>query len=809
MHSTLLLADWLVRARDAAAPYPQMQVTHLDWMPAVVPGQVELDLVRHGVIQDPFFRCGEAGARWVEETDWSYRTEFEWTPKTGGSRRVLRFDRLDTVATVSLNGEVIARHDNCFTPLEVDVTNLLATGINVLQVDLDSAVRVGRERRDEYFKSENLPNSTPLFDERAFVRKPGYMYGWDWGPRLVSCGIGTPELLEFEERIRNATVHQQRLAGGSYRVWIEADVEGVSAPGASFNGVVRAPGEALEFIVDSPKLWWPNGEGEAHLYDVRVFLASGHEVTKRVGLRDIQLVREVDDIGRSFEFVVNGRRIWSRGANWIPNDSFVVRDTAEGIHKQIDICRRLGMNMLRVWGGGYYESDAFYDACDELGILVWQDFPFACSFYPDGTVMRDSVSEEATYQIQRLRDRTSLALWCGNNEIRSLWRQCWAGPENQPPRFFGEPLYDEVLKNLTLQLDPTRPYIESSPLEPGEVKSSDDHYWDVWHGRGDWNFYQESFTRFSSEFGFASSCSRACWDTALAPEDYAPRSVAVRWHDKTHKPVDVFERMVYLHYPVAETLDDWIYVSQLNQRDALRCGIEHYRRSDFCRGALIWQFNDCWPVQSWAVQDYSRLLKPAGFELERVYAPVLLSWQTTDDEFILHAINDSQAIVAQSVEVLIVNTRDASAIDRAVKSIELSPDERQIVLRLPRTKYQPDQTALRAEIVGVSGSTTWTFASEPKDMKFGSVRIEATAEESITVRVTGFAGDLIVWDPDDAFNLFSLSNGQPGLQAVTCVDHEIKFGCLHRPSRLMARSLAGTHTVVMAEHLDVVSAAPR
>ncbi|MGV3722659.1 MAG: glycosyl hydrolase 2 galactose-binding domain-containing protein, partial [Actinomycetota bacterium] len=369
MRTRTLHTNWSFLHLDPGPGYPQPNVQRQRWLPASVPGHVHLDLIANGVIQDPFFRLGELGCRWVDEADWAYRTTFHWSPDPALPRRVLRFEGLDTVCELFLNDERIAAHDSMFLPLEVDVTDRLREGENELRIEFRSAVRTGQERRAAYFAAEGLPNVLERFDERAFVRKAGYMWAWDWGPRLVSCGIWRPvALVEYAARLRSFTVRQERLPDGRFRVWSETDAEGDAELTLSFGEhtiVSRTSAvEELDLIIDQPQLWWPNGMGEQHLYPTAAKLDSGDEIRKQIGLKAVELRRQPDQFGESFELVVNDRSVWARGANWIPNDSFPSRITPEDYRSQIEACRKLGFSMLRVWGGGLYESEAFYDACD-------------------------------------------------------------------------------------------------------------------------------------------------------------------------------------------------------------------------------------------------------------------------------------------------------------------------------------------------------------------------------------------------------------------------------------------------------------
>lgn len=723
----------------------------------------------------------------MSEEDWVYRCEFEWQPDDALPRRVLAFHGLDTICHISLNGAPLADHDNMFVPLEVDVSGRLRAGSNVLEVVFDSPVRVGMERRRAYFEKNGIPHGTSWFDERAFLRKAQYMSGWDWGPRLVSCGIWRPvELLEFASRIVSFTVFQERRDDGKYRVWSETIVAGNAHLETQFDG--QTFDGDFEVTVEQPRLWFPNGEGEPYLYVASARLSTGDSVEKRIGLRTIRLIREPDDRGESFEFEVNGRRIVVRGANWIPNDSFPSRITRQNVHDQIRACRELNMNMLRVWGGGLYESEDFYDACEEQGILVWQDFPYGCSYYPDGPEEQAVAAKEAEYHILRLRDRACLALWCGNNENDVMWKGKWGGPETAPPRYFGDDIYGKALAEVCARLDPKTPYIRSSPIGGhDECKAwGDEHYWDVWHGRGDWKFYADSNTRFSSEFGFASACGPDAWKrAAMAPEDYGPHDGPVVWHDKTNKAHETFISYVDLHYPPSETLEDWIYFSQLNQRDALRFGIEHYRTNANCRGTLIWQFNDCWPVQSWAVQDYARQLKVAGFEMKRLCAPVLLSIRVAGTSVEVWGANDRATELNDRIEVAVLGT-DGSVRQSLEEAATIQAGERKRVVTLDAAGFDPRTTVFRVRLASQLETETWRTLGEPKAMEWPSPSIERIGDR---LRVEGLAYDLVV-EEESAPGVSALAAAfAPGRFAVCLANGEIAL----RPGvgRLRIRSLAG------------------
>ncbi|MFM9873875.1 MAG: glycosyl hydrolase 2 galactose-binding domain-containing protein [Fimbriimonadaceae bacterium] len=794
MNSTNLDKNWKFCLADENPGYHRPQTQDMGWLEAEVPGYIHTDLMRHGVIGDPFVEKQELGCRWVDERAWNYECTFDWSPKDGLPNRVLVFEGLDTVVDVYLNEKLIGSFDNMFMRQEIDVAKLLIDGENCLRLCFHSAVRVGDERRATYFAENGIRTETAWFDERAFVRKAGCMSGWDWGPRLVSCGIWKPiKLVEFESRIRTSSVGQEFLGHGRFRVSIDVDIEGAGEPEFFWN-----QSQVGQSFVTSDQMWWPVHEGVPALHELEIRLGD-QVVRKQVGLRTIELIREPDEVGTSFEFLVNGRRVWCRGANWIPHDSFLTRVRRDDVFAAIDRYRKLGMNMLRVWGGGVYESDDFYDACDEAGILVWQDFPYACSYYPDNAEFKQVAFDEAVHQISRLKDRACLAIWCGNNENRALWQGKWGVADASPDRFYGEIIYDEVLKRAVAENDPGRPYIESSPLlvqgmvdeahAPAQ-RHSDDHFWDVWHGRGDWCFYRDSETRFSSEFGFASSCSLEAWKM-VSGRELSPTDPAVRWHDKTNKPWDVFKRMVEIHYPESETIEDWVYYSQLNQRDAMRAALEHYRSNAACRGALIWQANDIWPVQSWALEDSACLVKPAGFEMRRCFAPVMLAATMLDKCLNIVVCNDSQEGVSGSLIVRWLDCNGGVLLESSDPfRTEVDGRQSQCFDLIIGAKFAEVLVAGRTDL------SRFVNLVEPKHLEMSPQILSADrCGDELILTCPGFVFDLAVWDEMDANRFIDAETGIAGCRIWTGTDLKIKFKCPRDLKSLRARSIAGNHDI--------------
>jgi beta-mannosidase len=637
------------------------------------------------------------------------------------------------------------------------------------------------------------------------------MYGWDWGPRLVSAGIWRPvSLLEHAGRLRDVLVEQNHTRNGNVELRISSEHEGGARVLHFLDQDPTAIHDGDPHVIRDPELWWPAGLGAQPLYTLVSYLVPEGVTTRqaaernaldrrvtRIGLRRLRLVREPDAAGESFEFEVNGRRIWAFGANWIPDHSLPSLISRERLREQLGRARDMNMNMLRVWGGGLYESDEFYELCDELGLLVWQDFPYACQYYPEDPLTLSGARRQARENVKRLRNHPSLALWCGNNENLMMFEAGWDDPSRHPPRYYGEKLYDDVLPAVLAELDPSRPYLPTSPWGGRPCNSGgigDQHYWDVWHGRGDWKYYEDSTARFASEFGFASAPGPRCWQKAL-PSAEEPltadvRDAGVRWHEKTLKGYETFLALVALHYPEPRQLEEWTYFSQLNQRDALRHAIEHFRRSTTCKGSLIWQLNDCWPVQSWAVLDSEGDQKAAAHELPRLYAPALASLVVSAASVHLFTILDNnEAALNLPVRLEARSLLDGHLLAETETHVTLAAGERKLALELDVRAFAPAETL----VVGTfAGTKTFRLLSEPKHARLVTPRLTATLDGSaLTITSDVPVVDLFLWDPEGATrfepNFVTLPTGGSLTLRVS-----------QPPRSLRARSLAGSHPLIVA-----------
>lgn len=613
--------------------------------PAQVPGCIHTDLRRQELIPDPFWGANELDLAWIEERNWDYKLAFNVSAATLQNERVeLVCEGLDTLATITLNGQQIARTENMFVGYRFEVKSQLREGENELKIHFDSPMPYIRERQTAHKGDEwNDP-----IGGSSNIRKEQCSFGWDWGPRFATCGVYLPIRLEAWNAARINSVHVvQKHENGRVSLALKPHLAGAS-DGATYRVRLKMGEEvaletdSLDFEVPDPQLWWCYGLGAQPLYDLSVELRRDEETIdlwqRKIGLRTIELDRHADEWGESFQFLVNGVAVFAKGANWIPGHAFAPEVTRESYADLLQSATEAHMNMMRVWGGGLYETEAFYDVCDEMGLLVWQDFGFACGTYPGDEHFQNLVRAEADYQVQRLQPRTSLALWCGNNEIEEGFRKTiLATPEN---RRAYEAIFHEILPAAVEKFDGTRSYWPSSPSHPAGLDvpmdhetGGDTHYWDVWHSRAPVKNYEKTRFRFCSEFGMQSYSSPEVAAQFCDPAQMNVFSPAMENHQKNPAGNQIILDYISRQYRFPKDYASLAYLSQLNQAYTLKVGIEHFRRSmPRTMGALYWQLNDCWPVFSWSSLEFDGRWKALHFEAKRFFAPALISVWVPGDE---------------------------------------------------------------------------------------------------------------------------------------------------------------------------------
>jgi Beta-galactosidase/beta-glucuronidase len=664
-----------VTSQSLSGAWQLRQAGSNEWLAAQVPGGVHTDLMAAGRIADPFVGDEELRVQWVAEADWEYRRTFRVEAAVAAEKRTaLVFDGLDTLAEVRLNGELLGSADNMFRTWRWDVTAKLRPGDNEIAVQFHSAVRRGAELNA--LRALDRPKET--LPGGPYLRKAPCHFGWDWGPKLPNVGIWQDVRIEgwSAARLEDVRIEQTvQVEPARARICARVQVERTDARPQAIearlrvvhpNGRAQAVGAviaaeastaALELDIADPELWWPNGLGDQPLYQLEVELTAGDRMldsrSYQVGLRTLELRRRPDEWGESFTFVVNGVPVFAKGSNWIPADSFPARVTPERLEALLGAAAATNHNMIRIWGGGYYETEAFYDLCDRYGILVWQDFMFACSVYPlTDLEFLANLDAEVHEQVGRLRHRACLALWCGNNEMERGWTIWgWSRPGNEDLRAAYLRFFSETLPAWVAAQDSATPYWPSSPSsgrpleEPIGGNRGDEHEWIVWHALAPFSAYGHETYRFVSEFGFESLPALATV-AAFAPDpaDWNLGSPLLDHHQRC--PVGNARILYYMaqQFRMPKDFPSLVYLSQVLQAEAMRVGVEHWRRQrDRCSGALYWQLDDCWPVSSWASIDYFGRWKALQYATRRFYAPLLLSAEVEEDGVSLAVTNDRAA----------------------------------------------------------------------------------------------------------------------------------------------------------------------
>ncbi|MFB9449521.1 glycoside hydrolase family 2 protein [Dactylosporangium vinaceum] len=712
--------------------------------PATVPGCVHTDLLAAGAIADPHLGDNEVATQWIGHRDWRYRTTFDAAP---GARSDLVFHGLDTLATITCNGVELGRTENMHRSYRFPVDGLLRAEGNELTVELASAERFAAARTAE--TGGDWPN--PFHRPYPVIRKMACNFGWDWGPDLVTAGIWRPVELHTWHTARLASVRPVvTRAGDTWTVTVHVELEYADGPAdvtveASVAGVrACAPGPgAIALTVTDPALWWPAGHGEQPLYELEVRLSTGDSWRRRIGFRTVALDTGDDEIGSRFVLLVNDRPVFARGVNWIPDDTFVTRTGPGEYRHRLTQALDANVNLVRVWGGGLYETDAFYDVCDELGLLVWQDFPFACAAYPqDGRLARE-VEAEAREAIVRLAPHPSLALWNGNNENIWGWFD-WDWREPLRGRAWGESYYLDLLPRLVAELDPSRPYWAGSPYSgsmdrhPNDDRHGVSHVWNVWNEE-DYLAYRGRTPRFVAEFGYSgpptfSTYTRGIGDSADG-------------HQKAADGDAKLDRGLADHFGTGRAeleFDDWLYLTQLVQARAVQVGVGHFRSAQpTCMGTVWWQLNDCWPGPSWAVIDGDRRRKPAWYALRDMYAPRLLSIQPGRAGLELVLVNDTDEGWAGTAAV---TRHDFDGRALAAGTVAVSCPPRGVRrFRLLGEPGRPERELLR---VAFDGRTADWFYREDRDLEYPPAEFTATADaDGVTVTAATLLRDLCLF-PD-------------------------------------------------------------
>lgn len=701
-----------------------------NWYPATVPGVVHTDLLQNKIIEDPFFRLNERGLQWIDKEDWVYETCFTLAADMMRKENVeLVFEGLDTYADVYLNDECILKANNMFRRWSIPVRQYIREENNILKVYFHSPVKIDVPKWDalpyQYPASNDQSENGGLFNKKIsiFARKAGYHYGWDWGPRLVTSGIWRPVYIRAwsDLRINDVFIEQKEVGAGraviAGHVELDADkdMDGVLVT-ITDEATGRVLGEwqadlkrgtnrvTVDFVLHKPKLWWSNGLGEPFLYRFRTDIIAGGELldskTERVGIRSLKVVHQPDKDGHTFYIELNGRPVFAKGANYIPLDNFLPRVTPENYKRTILDAAGVNMNMLRVWGGGIYENDVFYDLCDEHGIMIWQDFMFACSMYPAEGALLDNIHQEAVDNVKRLRNHACIALWCGNNECQDAWLGWgWKREIERQNKEYADKIwaqyrqqYHVTLPGVVREYAPGTFYWPSSPFAfEGEMSGTTDgdrHYWSVWHGKAPISDYDSEKSRFFSEYGFQSFPEfESVKRYAPYPEDWDIRSEVMMSHQRGGDHANgLIETYLLNEYKKPRDFRAFLYMNHVLQGDAIKTAIESHRRQmPYNMGTLFWQHNDCWPVASWASRDYYGRWKAQHYYVRKAYDDILISPVVEGDDLKVYAVSDRLENTSGRLQLQVCQF-DGTVVHHWGKSVGISGNDSRVCFSAPLAK---------------------------------------------------------------------------------------------------------------------------
>lgn len=818
------LAACFMSLTASAYQKPQVCTLHSDWTfcqvgdtlwsDAKVPGTIHQDLLNHNRIPNPFYGMNEEAVQWVENEDWMYRTSFVVTEEQlNRDAAVLELDGLDTYADVFLNGALILRSDNMFVGHKVPVKSVLRKGENRLLIRFRSAVKEALPQWETNGFDYPADNDHSSKRVSIYTRKAPYSYGWDWGIRLATCGIWRPVRLVFSDvaRIEDYYVRQASVSASKADVDNRLEITNVTSQPVSAllkvayhysandtkevqKQIELRPGEntvSLPVMIDNPHLWMPNGWGEPSLYKFTASVSvDGVEVASQerlVGLRSIRVVMEDDEHGKSFYFEVNGHPMFAKGANFIPDDALLPNVTTERYKRIFEDVKAANMNMLRVWGGGIYEDDKFYDEADRNGILIWQDFLFACTTYPHDPLFLKRVEAEAEYNIKRLRGHASLAMWCGNNEIYEGVRY-WGWKNKYTAEAFAEMnrgydvLFRQLLPDMVKRFDSDRFYMHGSPYEanwgrPESWKIADSHNWGTWYGRKPFESFDSEIPRFMSEYGFQAFPEMKTIRTFAEEKDFELESPVMNAHQKATIGNALIKQTMSLYYKVPAKFEDLVYVGLVLQGQGMRHGIEAHRRNrPYCMGSLFWQLNDSWPVVSWSSIDYYGNWKAMQYQSQRAFAPVLINAIKEGDDLCVYLISDElqdRDDVRLTVELM---DFDGKSHGKWTHSGKLSANTSMLFLKKRVDEFLSKQDAatsflrftLKAKNGAALADEVFYFAY-PKDQKLPEARIETSVKRrgeaiEMTLKADKLARDIFIEVPVQGVrfsdNFFDLLPGQ-------------------------------------------------
>ena len=770
------------------------KVTDTVWNSATVPGNVFSDLLHHQLIEDPFIGNNEEKVQWVSETDWEYKTNFSLSEVLLEKKHFeLNFEGLDTYASVYLNDSLILKANNAFRKWELDVKSLLKLE-NELRLVFESTSKYEAKAKEKL--SYELPEG-----ERIFTRKAQFQYGWDWGPKLNTSGIWRPIKLvgwndykivdlyiksEVKGNEGNFLIDLKKFSNVeldkklTYEIFINNNLY------QSSNEIFKGYSWVKEIRIENPKLWWPHNLGEPYLYDIKVVVKDGRKILDSIsvkkGLRTVELVTEKDSIGESFYFKINNVPVYAKGANYIPQHSFQNEVKNNDYERLLSDVVDANMNMLRVWGGGIYEDDMFYDLCDKKGILVWQDFMFACAMYPGDDEFRMNVINETLDNLKRLRNHPSIALWCGNNESSEGWnRWGWQADRSEEEKEEiwenYKYLFDRALR-ISVGSKTDLPYWQTSPKygrgNPLYKSEGDAHDWWIWHDGYPFEHLEENVPRFMSEFGFQSFPSYKVIQFINQKDSIDVTSVGFKNHQKHSRGFQIIDDYMQRDFPVPDSAEDYVYMSQLVQAYGITKGIEAHRRAKpYNMGTLYWQLNDCWPAVSWSSIDYFGNWKALHYKAKRSFEDVLVSSNVENDILKTWVVNDKLDGITGQLTLKLMNfSGEIIWSNEEQISVEPLSSEVKFQLDLKTLNFNRNETVL---VSTFNGESSFFYFVKPKDLKLQQAEIQ----QKITKTNDGFAVELLSSTLQNDVFLFSGSKGHFSDNFFDLLPNQIKIIQFH------------------------------
>lgn len=742
------------------------------WYTTSVPSTNFTDLLKHGLIDDPFYRNNESKLQWIEKEDWEYQLLFNLKPEDLDFQTInIIFEGLDTYADVYINGALLFSADNMFVKWQHDCKHLLQVGSNEISVYFHSPIKVTMPLHKQAGFTYPAGNDKSEEKLSVYSRKAPYHFGWDWGPRFVTSGIWRPVYLECwnELKIEDFHIVQHALTEKKAVVTAQLEINSVKEQEVTLNLTTTAPADIVVDIreekvqltegtnnisitaaIENPEWWWPHGLGAPNLYSMEIKALVDNEVaersTQKIGLRTIEVINKPDQYGESFYIKVNDEPVFIKGANYIPSDSFLDRVSHDKYVEVFENAINSNMNMLRVWGGGIYENDSFYDLADQYGILIWQDFMFACTMYPGDEAFLRNIEKEATYNVKRLRNHPSVALWCGNNEVGIGWVS-WGWQKEYGyteatsallKKYYND-LFHKLLPAVIKKLDPQKFYLPSSPISdwknPEDLKIGNNHYWGVWHGELPFSSYNTYVPRFMSEYGFQSFPDIDSVKRYTEPEDWDLMSEVMLLHQKHPRGNALIKKYMESMYSTPKNFEGFLYLSQLLQAEGIKTAIEAHRRNKpFCMGTLYWQLNDCWPVASWSSVDYYGRWKALQYYVREAYRPIIASVVQKDETIEVFVISDLKDPC--QVE-LVVDAVDfyGKSIYEGRHRLKLTADSSRAVFKMPVDQLigNNDKNAYFLNTTIFSGEQevyeSNHYFGDPKNMDFKKPTIKSEVKE--------------------------------------------------------------------------------